>query len=345
MLLTKGDLRLLDDQLAKLARTPYFYGTLDSYLEQLRETTAKLLSEFDKVPAEIARGLTRQIWIASKFLSGSASREIPYEIVYALNMALRDWHPPSSRKLAITTALLDDQQYYFLGISPLFYKVTQDLLGITFQYDLVQIALPRLYKHRPTYNAALYHELGHFVEQYHRITRFSALLLPAMSPASTEESERAQQHMKEHFADLFAASYVGEAIIRILSEIAPSEGASKTHPAMKTRIEVVTAYLEGKQNNIVDILMSSMKALSLAELNHKFTHPDISNSFGNIRPHRLSSDSEVHGILLSAYKFIDATLKSPPAAWSGIEEGDVVRIVNDLLEKSVRNRMITNGWT
>ncbi|MCK9606554.1 MAG: hypothetical protein M0R33_08905 [Methylomonas sp.] len=173
--------------------------------------------------------MTNQIWTASKFLSGSTSKKIPYEIAHCLKLALEDW---THKKALITTALTQEKNYsfYFEGVWPQFYILAESYTGIKFESELVQIAFPKLYQHRPLLNVALYHELGHFIDIHQGIVNQSLLLVPsAMLPLPSINfsglspdlvNQIAIHHRREYFADLFAASYAGKAIRDFLAEFA-----------------------------------------------------------------------------------------------------------------------------
>lgn len=111
--------------------------------------------------------ITREIWSATQFLAGSTTKRIPYEVVYGMELALNGFtkHP-----VAVTTAIIQEQQFKFQGVPQNFYKYCEGFLAIEFEAELIQIALPEIYRHRPLYNVALYHELGHFIDRHQNLT-------------------------------------------------------------------------------------------------------------------------------------------------------------------------------
>lgn len=284
--------------------------------------------------------LTLELWTATQYLSGSVSREVPYEIVYGLELALADWMPGQPKHI-VTTAFLAEQNYLFMGVSDQFYPLVLSELGITFTQRLVQVALPQLYKHLPINNSVLYHELGHFIDGHFGISWMMALRsVPAGQPIPNE----ALYHAREHFADLFAACYVGEAICGMLEALAPNVLATTTHPATATRTQAVRDFLSGQQNSIVDLCNVALVARSQPPLLVRGVLPDVATPFDNMRPCALTSKEEVHGVLPAALEYLKSKLIAPDGLWTHLDEGDITRVTNDLVEKSIRNWMIVEKW-
>src|SRR5262245_34260327 len=121
----KADLWLLQDQLSGLVSSLYFDQRLARYVGALRSTLHELIARYDTLPHAVGLKITRQAWIATKFLSGSVSREVPYEIVNGLTWALEDWCPEERGKYVLTTTLLPDQEFYFQPVSTEFYDLVR----------------------------------------------------------------------------------------------------------------------------------------------------------------------------------------------------------------------------
>lgn len=342
----------------ELARTPYFSKALDRFLTQLIKATDQLRRELNHIPEEVCRRILARIWVATKYLAGSVTREIPYEIVYGLKLALDDWNPASPRTLALTTALLSDRNFYFQRIDVDAYTLIEAFLKIKFNEDLIQISFPRLYRHRPLQALALYHELGHFIDTNSQVTEYSLIRFPPDKypqatpsippgislPAATLEAVH-RRHRQEMFADLFGASYAGSAYSVVLSDMAYDHPASPTHPATKFRIALISDYLSGKSSPVLAMFNEVLRERGMPELKIRYIEPDISSTFGNIRPHRIISDGEVHGILSSASKFwAGLETGTTPDAWRGLSRDEIGRVMNDLVERSIRNRMFEKVW-
>ncbi|RYU60896.1 hypothetical protein EWI61_06375 [Methylolobus aquaticus] len=338
---TLTTLHLLRDELTSLSRTPFFSPSLESYLRNLIQILGQVIAVYDTLPAQTSRSIAQHIWRATKYLKGGTSKTVPYETVYALNLALQDWTTHPSQ---ITTALSEDpDDYHFWSIDP--GKVIRQFLpGVSFNVELIQIALPRLYRHRPLYNVALYHELGHYVDTHYQISKYSLILSPLPSGTPDHLVQVALSHRREFFADLFAASYTGKAIHKFLAAIAGECRSTATHPATNDRLQVVDDFVDGRANRVVEFFRQILKERDLPSLEIRYTRPDVSGCFNGIRPYRIANDAELHGILEAGWLFGEHALRRNSFPWLHMESEDVSRIVNDLVEKSIRNRMTVLKW-
>ena len=292
-----------------------------------------------------------QIWTASKFLSGSTSKKIPYEIAHCLKVALASW---GYKNALITTALIQDKNFYFQGVSSEFYTLASAFFGVKFTNELVQIALPQIYQHRPLLNIALYHELGHFLDIAHGIINHSLLLtpseklsLPSVDFSSLSDSDKkviAENHRCEYFADIFAASYIGQAYKDFLLAFARDASISWTHPATNDRIALIDAFLEGKPSDIIDLFQNSLIALGLHKLEIAFSVPDISEAFDNARPYAIKDERELHGIFEASTTYLQQMFETPKTPWIDAGEAATERVISNLVEKSIRNSMIVDRW-
>lgn len=284
-----------------------------------------------------------EIWRTSKYFRGSISTEIPYEVEYALNIALEDWVPDNC---VITTALLDDKLSYHFNPVDAWKRI--NILLPDFEYTkfnglLIQIALPRIYKHKPLYYIPLYHELGHFIDVNFGITQMTLISHPP-DPAQNRQSEIS--YRQEFFADLFAACYVGEENYKLLKKLSPSSASNHTptHPSTNFRMQLALDFLSEKDNEIVNLFQDTLNKLGLPKLEKKYVIPDLSETFGNLRPYTIQNNQELHGILEAAWTFFDEAIKKKLLPWSNIEESDISKIINDLTEKSIRNKVIQEKW-
>lgn len=353
-LLLKTNLRLLRSQLASLADTPYFRPRQSRYLKQLLTVADGLLNNFASIPPNVAELITREIWAATQFLAGSTTKRIPYEVVYLLELALVGF---TKKSVAVTTAIIQERQFRFQGVDQDFYTYCKAWLNVDFESELIQISLPEIYRHRPLYNVALYHELGHFIDRHTNLTELTLIQLPAETnhilpglsakPAGMSDEHYLQlhkYHRMEFFADLFAASFTGRAIGTFLEQFAPNQPPSFTHPATYNRLQQIEALLTNKSSKIIEMFSTALAKLQLPKLQIRYQRPDLAPAFDNVRPCKITNDGEVHGVLEAGTEYLENAQqrKSPP--WSNFPEEDVERIVNDLVEKSIRNRMVSDRW-
>lgn len=149
----------------------------------------------------------------------------------------------------------------------------------------------------------------------------------------------------EFFADLFGASYAGTAYSDFLNEFAGNDSVSVTHPATNTRIAVINDFLSGNTNGVVDLFQNALKTLTLPQLRPRFETISINTAFDNVRPYRIATDAQVHGVLDSGWRYLKTTWANPDGAWKEMEKHQAERTINDLIEKSIRNYMVSKSWS
>ena len=198
-----------------------------------------------------------------------------------------------------------------------------------------------MYRHRPLYNVALYHELGHFLDKHHNIIGYSRLL--SWYP-DDKSGKREEYHRREYFADLVAASYAGYGYSTFLENIAHGNEDTDTHPALNKRLGLIDDFLCGKSNQTIELFQDVLRSRKFEPLQIRFTEPNIIPCFENVLPYNIASDPELHGILVSGWKFLKDIHDKKIDNWKTLDEFDADRIVNDLVEKSIRNRIITEKW-
>lgn len=348
------DLHLLRDSLEQLYETPYFNQALTQYVRRLIDATEHVLTCDPAYDRDIVQAFSDRVWRAQKYLSGSVSREAPYEMQYCLDKALREWFDAD---FIITNALLEDKLYHLESVNVGDFVKTA-LTGFNssgFDAKLVLIGMPRLYRFKPIYCIPLYHELGHFVDISLGITKLSLLLLPPgpipshlahfhISDATWKKIT--ESHRREHFADLFAACYCGEASINALNTIAGSDGWSPTHPATADRVGLVQRFLGGTRDPLVESFQICLRLQKKPSLSVRFDVPDISSCFDDVRPYKIESERKLHGLFAAAWDYLAAALDNRSAPWiaPGTNDAKIEKVVNDLTEKSIRNMSVREKW-
>jgi hypothetical protein len=338
-MLVKNDLALIESYLSEVIHTPYFDSETLDYVNGLLAIVRNVIANHTSYPPDFLLGLRGLLWASSKYLSGTTSREVPYEAVFALRKALREW---TTDDFIITTALLEDLEYHFFGLDALqvLRNIIPSLVPASLNKLLVQMALPKLYRNRPLYSVALYHELGHFIDSHRGVIKMSLLLRPAVANPKYE-----QMHRAEHFCDLLAASYVGTAMCKLLKHIAPNDHASSSHPATVDRISLIETFLAGQHVTMIDLLQDALTNLKIPALEVRFSEPDISACFQNIRPYDIKNERELHGILPAAWSFLEKIAPRNALPWLSFNDDEsIVNMINDLVEKSIRNYSIKEKW-
>jgi hypothetical protein len=363
-MLLKSNLRLLLNQLENLSETPYFSSDLDAYIRELSVVLKTLLEKLQTSPTSIndnvAHAIQNHVWQLTQFLTGSTTKRIPYEVTYAIQKAASEW---SSNKLLITTAIIQEANFYFHSSNKALFDLVETELGVKISHQPVQIALPHIYRHKPLFCVPLFHELGHFIDSNNDVVITSMLIYPHTSgpdlpdlPISSDISSLTiqeqefykqviQNHRAEYFADLIFASYTGEAAIGFLKEFIPSnQPASHSHPSSNARYQLIDDFLNSRHNVIIDMFQNVLSKRGLRALSLRYSAPDLDSYFENVRPAQLNSDSELFGIFATGWTFLMKMSKTPSGLWAHLSENDIERISNDLIEKSIRNRMVMEGW-
>lgn len=329
---------LLQSRLKELLRAPTVSVQNEKYIKRLIDVIDIILQQFNSPDTEpICHAICRELWSATQYISGSTLKTVPYEIVYALKVALADW---GKEDFVITTAIIDERNYYFKEADP--NRVLKRFIEIDMDIELIQIAFPKLYRHRPLYNVALYHELGHFIDHHYKIITYSSLLEPYSDDKDLAKMQ--DYHRREYFADLVAASYTGEGYTRFLGHFSRDQMDTTTHPSIQNRLNNIEDFLNGNTNSIIDLFQRVLTLLRLPQLRIRFESPDIKPRFSNVLPYDIQNDAELHGIFVSGWEFLGDVHDGKVETWCGLESFEADRIVNDLIEKSIRNRVITEKW-
>ncbi len=339
------DLSLLHESLLHLSRTPYFNRALEEHTRALIEVVEHVLHASPRYDDEIVRGLVARVWITHRYLQGSTTKESPYEIEYCLRAAISEWMPQAC---LVTTALTDAKDFHLnLGDPWDYVRATLPAYDRPLPASrLVFIGVPRLYKSMPLFCCALYHELGHFVDVTTQLTEATRLLYPVREDASERVEEMLMAFRGEHFADLFAACYVGSAIGDSLNAISPLAGFSTTHPATEARLELIADFLSGVEVDIHAMFDDALMRRGLPKLMPRFEIPDIEAAFDDMRPHVLTGPAQLHGIFPAGWSYMAKALRGEGATWTkGAKPLEIIRIVNDLAEKSIRNASIRQLWS
>jgi hypothetical protein len=290
----------------------------------------------------IERQFAAQMRVVQSYLSGSTTNEIPYEVVFCLNDALKRW---ISRGTLIVTQLTEGHDFHLRPVDPWSF-IRTTLTGYDtggFDVLLVMIGVPRLYAHKPIFCIPLYHELGHFVDVTLKLSEITLLLSPApTAPAGCHEI----LHRREYFADLFSSCFVGRVGMSALEAIAPDHPTSSTHPSTADRVVVVEAFLTGLAHPIVDMFQTAVTVHSLPKMISVFAKASVASEFDDLRTFSAASVEEIHGIFEGAWGYLFDVIDQKRNPWKldAIKDGDSETIVNDLTEKSIRNYSIRVAW-
>lgn len=359
-ILLSSVLHLLAAQLDKLAHSSFFSPELTGYVSELVANVnwlkQDITSPHPQLEADLVAPIVDAIWHATQFLTGTTSSRVPYEVTYLLREVLLDWGLEDS---IVTTSLIQSPDFYCESVSRAPTQVLNNnpITGLALSKHLVQIGMPEIFQHMPLFCAPLYHEIAHYVDDRLKIIKrvlmqreFDiAKSLPARHYFELNRTIMVN-HLTEHFCDLFAACYVGDSVIDYIVQWCPP-GASpeRTHPLPEDRAELTADFLAGRQNDLVDILREAVMEEGLGEhFQPNFELPEVGEAFADARPAKLGSIRELHGLLPAANRFLIDLLENPTAYKTlpiGAVDGHLrISLINDLVEKSIRNFMITKAW-
>lgn len=360
MLLHSSILRLLAGRLDKLAQHHFFSQDLREYLSELQSLLEKLRADYrneatSEVPSDALQLIVESIWRATQYLAGSTSNRTPYELVYALRKALEDW---GLSDCIVTTSLMQSSDFLCERVSSAPNDSIEQLLDIKLKFELVQIALPEIFQHTPLFCTPLYHEIGHYVEERKRLVTGSLTAndqawLECLPDAAfvtgiedkTKRRKVALNLVTEHFCDVFAASYIGPAASFYIEEWVPNQGPTETHPSTSKRIEVINAFLREAKGPFIDMIRNIGRGNQEDSLLVKrFEEPEIETYFSDFRPCEISSIAQMHGIFPAALKQLKNSICDEKKTKAFPNREDLILVVNDLTEKSIRNYMIRNAW-
>jgi hypothetical protein len=337
----RTDLALLHESLSQLSSTPYFNRSLEKQVGKLIQLIEHVLAASPPYDEAIVRSLVAKIWTTHRYLQGSTTKESPYEIEYCLRPVISEWLPG---EFLLTTALTDEKDFHLNYGDPWDY-VNATITGFSSYPDsrLIFVGVPRLYKYLPLFCSALFHELGHFIDLRYGVTDAAMLAYPFEGKPDVRDI--LEEHRREYFADLFAACYVGRSIADSLQTISPDGEMTATHPSTAKRLDLIEDFITGQENGDLDMWRDVLSRLKLPQLKPRFLSPDLSDAFDDIRPVSIVSDAELFGLFPSGWSYMARAIHGDGPEWSrGASQLEIVRIVNDLTEKSIRNASIRKLW-
>ncbi|WP_292065651.1 hypothetical protein [Marivita sp. XM-24bin2] len=344
------NLHILVRRFTQLSKAGFFDPAFIEFSQRTADAAQHVLDELGYYAEETVREFSGLLWNVLRFISGSRSNDAPHETQYALRKALSEWVQSDA---LVSSASLDDLNFY-VSLADLwsFIEKTLDRFD-TGGYGplIVQIGSPSVYQHRPVFCIPLFHELGHFIDYHRKITEVTILQNLTPKPTSLPMSDADWQqmctnHRMEHFADLFGACYCGVATNKSLYSIAPTAVTSFTHPSTASRIQVVNDFLSGTQNPVVDLFQDALANLGLPNLAVRFSEPDVT-CFDDVLTCRLRDESELYGLFLSSWNYLEVQLQKRTAPWitDDATTYTIEKTVNDLTEKSLRNFEISERWS
>jgi hypothetical protein len=97
---------------------------------------------------------------------------------------------------------------------------------------------------------------------------------------------------------------------------------------------------KGNQIIFLSAIQESCFEQAGKELTQRFSLPDVITAFDDVRPVDLSDINQTHGIFQAAWDYLIDAIDNKRPDWckpSGVGEEQIESMINDLVEKSIRN--------
>ena len=222
---------------------------------------------------------------------------------------------------------------------------------------MIQIAIPKAFRHSPLHCIPLFHELGHFIDQELLVTAVSThinsdwltearLFLPHLPLNECRDIEIS--HRSELFADIFAACYLGTTNWQYLQSFSDNDIPSRTHPSLNARKKIALSFLRRHPDTLSDTFNVALAARGArGSLDRKFRSvSQFKSSLDDLRPPRSKSALNSYGLIREFWLYYKNFQRQRPQSlpWQVIPPNDKFKILNDLAEKSIRNFFISEAW-
>lgn len=363
-------LKLHFSQLVKAWKISKYNSYSDAQKQNYHNNLSELFSCLKKIDfdsqSQIERKELKEVIdffiLSLHFLNSSTVNCVPFEIVECLKSAMREWIDKSNNYIIVTSYNEYSFNPFLVVSGP--YPIIKSRFNISFDQKLVQINLPKHLSKDYLCNAVLYHELGHFIDQiqnvYNPIANYiwdnrhevdCQKYFPYILNTTYEEKYRQlvlNNHVKEYFADLFAAQYIRESSYYYLEYIAGEHLTSETHPSTSCRVSFINEFLSDHHNFgfvlnafIEEIYKQTNKQISLRYI-------DISpDDLLYLLPYEIKHEQQLHSLFYHGWSiwlnrqndFMDYNTMSQP-----LNPSMIYQIINNLIEKSINNYLIVKKW-
>lgn len=247
----------------------------------------------------------------------------------------------------------------------------EKIYGLRFSHQLVTFTVPKHLCNDFLFVSILYHEMGHFVDNYYNIsdevvqrikkrltnvteeerirTEFFPIVQSVYDNVKGEYKDEKKRdefilkHVGEFVSDLFGAQYVG---LHIVNHIELNRHGSydifhETHPSPNARASLVNAFLKNDKSNLLltDIL-DTFTATGL-ELKNRYVRPTDAANLEKGQPIAIKNDDELHStfqlgwsVFFKGAKAMDAACGNASGTTSDYE---FYLRLNEALQLSIRN--------
>lgn len=304
--------------------------------------------------------------LSLEFLNHSTINNVPYELVECLRSAMKEWIANETNYIIVTSY----NEYSFdprLVLLDNYYEIIKKRFGIEFKNKLVQINLPKYLENDYLCNTVLYHELGHFIDSVLNISdvikrdimnkRISSYVFndcfikyfPYINDTPNLKYEfMLRSHIMEYFADLFASQYIKDACCLYLSYISSSNMTKhcSTHPSTNNRIDLVNDFVSGNSNDVIDMFALTIKRKTGEDLKQRFKSIQ-SDDILNLLPCNIDDSSQLHSLFSEGWDIWihkSDEFQKRNNMTSKLQPSTIYRIINNLIEKSINNYIVSTKW-
>ena len=250
------------------------------------------------------------------YIISSTTDDVRSEIFSCLRFVLKEWIPDSEKYVIVCSqGDFAFRTFYLNGID--FYDQIECYLQFQYAIRMIPINMPFYMQSDFMFNAALYHEIGHFVDHYHRIIesiieeeKNGNIAIPQVDVYLKDMTEdkaknvneyytQLTSYLKEYLADLFAARYTGKSIFYYLRYVTPDGKADKGHPSSACREMMVDEFLgdSAKYGELLKLLLSNTKDMKDNPLRPCTLNTDISSFVSLSECDKPASNEHVHSII------------------------------------------------
>ncbi|MDV3952334.1 hypothetical protein CMT77_08935 [Elizabethkingia anophelis] len=319
-----------------------YFDELHKLFEAIKLTNFAL---FDSNLLKIHYQILNYIFGALEFLDNSTLNLIPFETVSCLEKVLEEWIIDDN--FIIATSLSNTNlDFRFKSEDIEFFNLMNDtissLYGIRISKRLIRIILPRVLARDYLSIVVLYHELGHFIDYELKVSQNIFYKKSGFKSVYDNSEIQYLYHTMEYFADIFAAQYINNASNMFLDYIASDALDSHTHPATKNRIKMVDDFLNNECISLVDQFNCVLTLQAKPDIRIRHRLFDIDNSdFNEFIPQQINSDEELHSIFKLGWDFWNT---SDTNNLNKVPHKQRYNIINNLVEKSISNYIVTENW-
>jgi len=346
-----------------------YHDNLASLFEKIKNTDFEKLSGFEK---EEIKQILFFFTVSLEFLDNSTINSVPFELIECLKYAMEEWIDDYDKYIIVTS--YNDFSFDPSLVINKVYSIIESKYKIQFSKKLVQISLPKHLSRDYLTNSVLYHELGHFVDSILEI--YDAIFLSISNQIRSSKTSKKDKddilkyfpymlspptlwslkeiefmfkmHIKEYFADLFAAQYVSKSACNHLVYIAPNAPISSTHPSTQNRINIVDEFLGdyAEYGCVVKTFISETLKKTRKEI--KLRYASIaSDDIISLIPCEISQSEQLHFLYnlgWNIWLYRTSEFKDKNNMNEHLKQGQIYQIINNLIEKSINNYMIVKSW-